>query len=279
MLQVSHEAQRKQLAVAVGLQHRHERRYQETIRRLRDGAIGDIVLTRVYRNSEPLLVCPRHRDQTELAFQLRNWPWFTWLGGDFIVDRLVHSLDVINWLKDDYPVSAQGQGGHLAGARSKIGEIFDHHMVEFTYADGSKLVSQCRHVPQTWNRISEHAHGTQRYGRPERGGHPRLRRTRHLVLRPRRHQRAAATIESTCSSRFDAANHQRSLVRRGQHAVGHPGTDGQLLRSARHLGTGPELRVTRKPTTTQFASLEDRPPVLPDDQQEYHIRLPGIARS
>ena len=278
VLQVSHEAQRKQLAVAVGLQHRHEQRYQETIRRLRDGAIGDIVLTRVYRNSEPLLVCPRHRDQTELAFQLRNWPWFTWLGGDVIVDRLVHSLDVINWLKDDYPVSAQGQGGHLAGVRSKTGEIFDHHMVEFTYADGSKLVSQCRHVPQTWNRISEHAHGTHgtadlsaaairdcdgrvtwSYGR---GGTNGLQQQLSDLLQQIRRG------ESPNEASYGAGSTLSAIL--GRMAS----YSGQLVTWAQALNCGDS-----QADHAQLASLDDPPPVLPDAQQEYHIRLPGIARS
>lgn len=41
-----------------------------------------------------------------------------------------------------------------------VGEIFDHHAVEFTYADGVKMFSYCRHIPGCWNSFSEHAHGT-----------------------------------------------------------------------------------------------------------------------
>jgi hypothetical protein len=40
------------------------------------------------------------------------------------------------------------------------GEIFDHHAVEFEYADGSRCYSYCRHIPNCWNDVSEHVQGT-----------------------------------------------------------------------------------------------------------------------
>jgi predicted dehydrogenase len=167
VLQAGLEAQRRRLAVGVGLQHRYQRRYQQTIRRLHDGAIGEILLTRVYWNAEAPRTQTRRATQSELDYQLRNWRWFTWLGGDPIVERLIRNLDVINWLKQSYPVNAQGQGGRQVLV-DLPGEIFDHHMVEFTYEDGSKLFGQCRQIPRTWNCVSEFAHGT--HGTADIGG-------------------------------------------------------------------------------------------------------------
>src|SRR5690606_18597741 len=40
------------------------------------------------------------------------------------------------------------------------GEIYDNHAVEFTYADGSVIYSQCRHFEGTSNRVDESFHGT-----------------------------------------------------------------------------------------------------------------------
>jgi len=183
-------AREKNLAVAVGLQRHHESAYRETIARLQDGAIGDINLTRVYWNGGGVWVRPRQKGQSELEYQMRNWYYFNWLCGDHIVEQHIHNLDVTNWLKDAYPVEAQGQGGREVRDGIDHGEIFDHHFVEFTYADGSKMFSQCRHIRNCWNSVSEHAHGSRgtanisgakildadgkrvwAYGKGGRGGH------------------------------------------------------------------------------------------------------------
>ncbi len=91
---------------------------------------------------------------------MRNWYYFTWICGDHIVEQHIHNMDVINWLKDGYPVKANGMGGCEVRKGKEYGEIFDHHAVEFEYADGSRMFSQCRHIPDCWNSVSEHAQGT-----------------------------------------------------------------------------------------------------------------------
>jgi len=163
VLEVAKKAKEKNLAVAVGLQRRHEKRYIETIKRLQDGAIGDITVTRAYWNGDGVWVRPRMPNDTEMSYQMRNWYYFNWLCGDHIVEQHIHNLDVINWLKNGYPVSAQGQGGRQVRTGKDYGEIFDHHIVEFDYGDNSICFSQCRHIPNTWSSVSEHAHGTTGY--------------------------------------------------------------------------------------------------------------------
>jgi predicted dehydrogenase len=153
-------AKQKSLIVQVGLQRRHERLYREVIGKIQDGAIGDLVLMRAYWNGDGVWVRPRQEQQTELEYQMANWYYFNWLCGDHIVEQHIHNLDVINWLKGSYPVSAQGQGGREVRDGKDFGQIYDHHMVEFTYADGSKMFSQCRHIGGCWNSVSEHAHGS-----------------------------------------------------------------------------------------------------------------------
>jgi predicted dehydrogenase len=185
-------AKRQNLAVAVGLQRRHQPRYRETVQRLQDGAIGDIVLARAYWNGPGIRVHPRGKSQSELEYQLRNWYQFGWLSGNHLVEQHVHNLDVINWVKQAYPIEANGQGGRHLRASEDTEFRFDHHFVEFTYADGSKMFSQCRQNDHCWNCVSEHVHGTRgtanvsgaairdqngdtvwRYGRGDGGGHQR----------------------------------------------------------------------------------------------------------
>lgn len=154
-------ATQKQLAVAVGLQRRHETGYRETIQRLQDGAIGDLLSCRAYWNSQGTRVPGRKPRHTELEFQLRNWYRFTWLGGDHVVEQHIHNLDVINWLLGSCPLEAKGQGGHPARISPDDGQVFDHHFVELTYPDGVTLFSQARQMPGCWNHVGENVLGTQ----------------------------------------------------------------------------------------------------------------------
>jgi predicted dehydrogenase len=154
------EAKKKNLGVGVGLQRHHDPKYIETIQRLKDGAIGDIHTARVYWNDAGVWVHQRKSHETEMEYQMRNWYYFNWLCGDHIVEQHIHNLDVINWLKGAYPVRAQGQGGRQVRVGKEYGEIFDHHYVEFEYADGTRMFSQCRHMPQCNVNVSEHVQGT-----------------------------------------------------------------------------------------------------------------------
>ena len=160
VLAAAEESKRKSLAVGVGLQRRHQNIYLETIKRLQDGAIGDIMTTRIYWNGSTPWVHPRKPGQSEMDFQMRNWYYFTWICGDHIVEQHIHNMDVINWLKNGYPIKASGMGGCQVRKGKEYGETFDHHAVEFEYADGSRTFSQCRHIPGCWNSVSEHAQGS-----------------------------------------------------------------------------------------------------------------------
>jgi predicted dehydrogenase len=160
VLEAAYVAKQKNLAVGVGLQRHHEAPYVETIKRLQDGAIGEILATRVYWNGAGVWVHPRQEGQSEMEYQMRNWYYFNWLCGDHIVEQHIHNLDVINWLKGAYPIRAEGMGGRQVRTGPDYGEIFDHHAVEFEYADGSRMFSYCRHIPNCWDSVTEHAIGT-----------------------------------------------------------------------------------------------------------------------
>ena len=161
VLAAGNEAKKKNLMLAVGLQRHHDPRYLETIARLKDGEIGDVLFTRVYWNGEGVWVRPRQPDQTEMQYQVRNWYYFNWLCGDHIVEQHIHNLDVGNWLRGMHPAAAEGLGGRQVRTGKEYGQIFDHHAVEYTYADGTKMFSQCCHISGADNQVAEFAHGTQ----------------------------------------------------------------------------------------------------------------------
>ena len=161
--QVLHAAQlakEKNLKVGVGLQRRHHQGYRDTIQRVHDGEIGEILAARAFWNSGSLWHKPRQDSWSDMEWQLRNWLYFTWLSGDHIVEQHIHNLDVINWAKQAHPVKAHGMGGRQVRVQPAFGHIFDHHAVQFEYEDGSVMFSQCRQMPGCAFRVSEHLIGT-----------------------------------------------------------------------------------------------------------------------
>lgn len=167
VLAAAEEAKKKGLKVGVGLQRRHQLGYIETIKRLHDGAIGDITSMRCYWNGQRPWQKKRakleeeyKRKLTELEYQMRNWYYFTWICGDHIAEQHIHNLDVINWVKKAHPVKARAMGGREITNSPDDGEIYDHFACEFEYEDGSICYSYCRHQPGCWNSVSEHVQGT-----------------------------------------------------------------------------------------------------------------------
>jgi predicted dehydrogenase len=154
----------KNLFVAVGLQRRHEPKYMENIQRIHDGALGDVMFTRVFWNGGGIWNRGREEGMSEMEYQVHNWYHFCWLSGDNICEQHIHNLDVGNWVQDAHPIEANGMGGcerRYAGNAKGTGQIFDHHFVEFTYENGAKMYSQCRHMKGCWTNVSEEAIGTQ----------------------------------------------------------------------------------------------------------------------
>lgn len=168
VLEVNEIAKQKKLNIVVGLQRHYQTVYRELIKRIHDGQIGDVTSAQAYWNGGGVWVRPREAGQTEMEYQMRNWYYFNWLCGDHIVEQHIHNMDVINWIKQDYPVKAQGMGGRQVRTGKEYGEIFDHHYVEFEYADGTIMNSQCRHIRNTWNKVFEAATGTK--GRADSSG-------------------------------------------------------------------------------------------------------------
>ena len=153
-------AKAKKLNVVVGLQRHYESKYIDLKQRVDEGEIGKIRGGQVYWNDAGVWTKKRQAGQTELEYQMRNWYYFNWLCGDHILEQHIHNIDVANWFIGDYPISAQGMGGRQVRTGKDHGEIFDHHFVEFTYASGAVISSQCRHIRGTMRRVDEVFQGT-----------------------------------------------------------------------------------------------------------------------
>ena len=157
-------AEEKGLKVGVGFQRRHTPQFVETIEKIHAGGLGKLILIQAYWNGSGIWNRHRRPGMTEMEFQVNNWYHFAWLSGDNICEQHIHNLDVCNWIMDGHPVEANGMGGCTArytGDNKGTGQIFDHHFVEYTYKDGTKLYSQCRHMANTWEREGQNVYGTE----------------------------------------------------------------------------------------------------------------------
>ncbi len=160
VLDMARIAKEKRLNVVVGLQRHYQKKYTTLYNRVAQGAIGKITSGQVYWNDGGVWVKPREAGQSELEYQMRNWYYFNWICGDHILEQHIHNIDVANWFIGAYPTSAQGMGGRQTRTGKEYGEIFDHHYVQFNYADGAVISSQCRHQKGCDSRVDEVFQGT-----------------------------------------------------------------------------------------------------------------------
>lgn len=158
MLKAVEESEKKNLKVGAGFMWRHSHGREEVIKRIHDGAIGDVNMLRIYRVHGPGAYCgPLPKDAHELKFQLQHFMAFNWGSGGFFVDWHCHNVDVACWVKNAWPVTAQGMGGRCF---PEAGNNFDHYTVEYTFADGAKLFAFSRQIGNCWDTYSDYAHGT-----------------------------------------------------------------------------------------------------------------------
>lgn len=158
ILKAGEAAKAKNLKIAGGLMSRHYKPLEEAVEQIHGGAIGDVITCWAYREHGPVGFTPKSGDVTEVGHQIRNYSNFTWLNGSFLLDWLIHNIDVCCWVKNAWPVSAQGQGGRQT--RTAADQLFDHYSVEYTFADGTRLLAQGRHMDNCWGFFGDVIHGS-----------------------------------------------------------------------------------------------------------------------
>ncbi|MBI5384083.1 MAG: Gfo/Idh/MocA family oxidoreductase [Verrucomicrobia bacterium] len=158
VLQAGELAGQKNLKIAGGLMSRHSKSMAECIQRIHDGMIGDIITVWAYRMHDSVGLGGKQPGQSDLAHQIANYSNFTWLNGSFYVDWLIHNVDVACWVKNEWPVSAQGMGGRQV--RKEADQLFDHYAVENHFADGTRMFGQARHITKCYDFWGVVAHGT-----------------------------------------------------------------------------------------------------------------------
>jgi predicted dehydrogenase len=160
VMEFGKKAEEKKLGVVAGTQRRHQKSYVETIQKIHEGGIGDVVAGRCYWNGGGVWVNPRREGQSDMEYQLRNWYYYTWLSGDHIVEQHIHNIDVMNWVLKGHPKRALAVGGRQSRTDAKFGHIYDHFGVDFEYANDVHVLSMCRHWNGTPGNVSEAIVGT-----------------------------------------------------------------------------------------------------------------------
>ena len=277
VLEVAKIADQKGLKVGVGLQRHHQAGYIETIKRLQDGAIGDRVSMRAYWNGggvwDPR--AQRHEVNSELEYQLRNWYYYNWVCGDHITEQHIHNLDVINWLKDGFPVLCRGMGGRQVRTDKKYGEIFDHHAVEYQYEDGTWMFSQCRHIRGCWNSVSEHVQGA--------SGSCDI--NRHTIMSPKGNWRYKAQKADKNPYQQEHDDLFAAIRHNEPYNEAYRGAKSTLTSIMGRMATYTGKEITWEQALNSKAQLmpptitwDTKPPSGPNENGEYPIPVPGDGR-
>jgi len=154
-------ARRKKLSLASGFHSRYEPGYQETVKRIRGGAIGDVVAIEEHLLRGPYAPYRRRPGLSEIRHQFANWASFAWLSGDDLLQGLVHNLDRDNWAMGDRPpLKCHGLGGRSSAPSDCRGSLFDHHSVVYEYPGGVRLYAFCRTQAGCHNQTSSVVLGT-----------------------------------------------------------------------------------------------------------------------
>ncbi len=155
------EADAKGLNVVSGLCWRYHTGMIETINRIHDGAIGDIVTIQSNYLTGPVWMKARNPEESEMQYQLRNWYNYIWLSGDHIVEQFIHSIDKALWLQRDVPPArAYGLGGRQLRDDATQGNIYDHFSVIYEWEDGKRCYAHTRQIPNCYTEVEDFVFGS-----------------------------------------------------------------------------------------------------------------------
>lgn len=283
VLKAGEEAEAKNLKIAGGLMSRHYIPLEQAVDQIHNGAIGKVITCWAYRMHGPVGFTPKRPGESELAHQIRNYSCFTWLNGSFMLDWLIHNLDVCCWVKGAWPVAAQGQGGRQV--RDVPDQLFDHYAVEFIFPDGTKLFAQGRHQANTWGFFGCVIHGATGCavlgeGIPD----PRIysgHEQRPEALSWRYEGPPCNQYQREMDLLFEAIRQDKPYNETERCAYAClVGIIGRMAAESGKMITWEEAmnsNLELAPGIDKLSSLDDPAPVMPDEHGNYPIAKPGFT--
>ena len=167
MYKLAEEASKKGLCVVCGNQRRYSSQYQELVKRMQDGEIGDLISGQCYWNNGGYIgawASGKKGTEETLEYQIKNWWCFIWASGDNIVEQHVHNIDVLMWAfgSDRMPVEVTtGLGGRSTDLPCpQYGDRFSHFAIDYDMGNGLRMASYCHQDPNTSPNVSERILGT-----------------------------------------------------------------------------------------------------------------------
>ncbi|MCA9218756.1 MAG: Gfo/Idh/MocA family oxidoreductase [Planctomycetales bacterium] len=290
MFDLAKQAEAKNLKVGVGLMCRHCRARGEAADRIHNGELGDIVTLRAYRMAGPTASAasgPNPGNMSDLMYQISRFHSFLWLSGGAVSDFLIHNIDEACWVKNDWPVKAIASGGrHYRG--NDIDQNFDTYSIEYTFADGAKLLVNGRTIPGCFNEFATFAHGTKGSAVFSTAGHIPARSrfyssqdqsNKNLIWQAKQPEPNPYQLE--WDDLIDAIKNDKpynevergvksSLVTSMGRMAAHT---GQLITYDDMLDLGHEFAPDLAKLT-----LDGPSPLMPDKDGKYPIPMPGIVK-
>ena len=154
------KAEEKGLSVMSGLQYRRQGNFIKAINKIHSGYIGRPLSAHAQYFTGTVWYHERTSDMTEMEWRLRNWYYYNWLSGDFIVEQFVHNLDTIAWATGSMPLVCTGTGGRQVRIAPEFGNIYDHFSVLYEFPGGMKLSTTCRQMDRTYRNVSNRIIGS-----------------------------------------------------------------------------------------------------------------------
>jgi predicted dehydrogenase len=283
VLKLGELAKQKNLKIAGGLNNRHYAPLEEAIGLIQQGAIGEVITCWAYRLQTPVGYRPKDPGMTELAHQIHHYGNFTWLNGSYMLDHMIHNLDICCWIKGAWPVSAQGQGGRQV--RSTPDQMFDHCAVEYTFADGTRLLAQGRHMAGCWGFFGDVIDGTKGCAVLGEGiPKPRVYKshrptTDNLVWEHKGPMPNSYQVEHDLLFAAIRENKPYNESQRCAYAA-MTGILGRMAVESGKMITWEEAFASNRelaPGLEQY-TLDSTPPVMPDAAGHYPIAMPGMTK-
>lgn len=280
VLEAAEMAKAKGLNLVSGLVNRYYPTTIELMKRIHDGAIGNVVSAKANRLGGQLWRHPRQEGDTEMRYQMRNWVNFCWIASEWINDVTIHQIDVALWaMGDPTPTSCIGMGGRLARTEKQYpdcGDMYDSMAVSYDFGDGRFLQANSRQIPGTWTDARTYLYGTNGSAIIGNSG------SQLDIMGPNAYKGERFKVPGTQMEHkalFDAMRSGgKTYVNNGKYMANSTGTClmGRIAAYTGQTITWDDMLndVQPKPESWSFDAV---PPTQPNENGLYKIAIPGLG--
>jgi len=156
VIEIGKQAQGR-LSLDVGFQIRSCPIFVEMVRRIHEGALGQIASGEAHYIAG-YIDRPAWPNATDEERRLRNWVHDRVLSGDIIVEQNIHAIDICNWILQGHPVKAAATGG--TEGRPSGDTAYSHYNVVYYYPKDIAVTFSSTQFNKGWFDVTERFFGT-----------------------------------------------------------------------------------------------------------------------